>query len=213
MLEELLKRPIIPVIVIDDAENAVPLAAALLAGGIDVIEVTFRTAAGGEAMSRIRKAFPDMLLGAGTVLSVEQADRALDAGATFGLAPGLNPEVVEHFQSRGGLFVPGVMTPSEIEKGLSLGCQLLKFFPAGNAGGPSTLKALAGPYATTGVQFCPTGGVNLDNMNDYLDLPIVSSIGGSWIATKQQISDRDWQAITRQARQAMASVNAAEADQ
>ncbi len=206
MLDELLKRPVIPVIVIEDAADAEPLAEALLEGGMDVIEITFRTAAAGEAMRRIAARFPDMLLGAGTVLSPEQADRALDAGASFGLAPGLNPDVVRHFQAKGGLFIPGVMTPSEIERGLSLGCKLLKFFPAGNAGGPAMLKALAGPYASQGVKFCPTGGVNLDNMNDYLALPMVAAIGGSWLATKQQIADRDWAGITANVKQALARV-------
>jgi len=208
MLEDLLKRPIVPVIVIEDADNAEPLAEALLAGGIDVIEVTFRTAAAADAITRISKAFPDMLLGAGTVLTTEQADRALNAGAGFGLAPGTNPDVVAHFQSRGGVFIPGVMTPSEIEKGLTLDCKLLKFFPAGTAGGVAALKALSGPYAATGVRFCPTGGINPGNMMDYLNLPIVASIGGSWIATKQQISDRDWQAVTRQASEALGKAGA-----
>ena len=204
MLDELLKRPIIPVIVIEDANDAEPLAAALLEGGIDVIEVTFRTAAAGEAIGRVKKAFPEMLLGAGTVLTTEQADRAIDAGAGFGLAPGLNPQVVTHFRERGGTFIPGVMTPSEIERGLELGCSFQKFFPAGAAGGPAMLKALAGPYASQGVKFCPTGGINLGNMMDYLSLPIVAAIGGSWIATKQQIADQDWATITQQAKDALA---------
>ena len=203
MLKDLLKRPICPVIVIEDAEDAEPLAEALLAGGIDIIEVTFRTAAAADAITRIKKAFPDILLGAGTVLTPEQVDRAIDAGAGFGLAPGLNAEVVKRFRARGGTFIPGVMTPSEIEQGLSLGCEFLKFFPAGTAGGVAALKALSGPYAATGVKFCPTGGVNPDNMIDYLSLPIVASVGGSWIATKQQIADKDWSAITAQARDAL----------
>ena len=203
MLEDLLKRPICPVIVIEDAEDAEPLAEALLAGGIDIIEVTFRTAAAADAITRIKKTFPDILLGAGTVLTSEQVDRAIDAGAGFGLAPGLNPDVVERFRSRGGTFIPGVMTPSEIEKGLLLGCEFLKFFPAGTAGGVAALKALSGPYSATGVKFCPTGGINPDNMVDYLKLPIVASVGGSWIATKQQIADKDWAAITAQARDAL----------
>ena len=207
MLDELLKRPIIPVIVIDDAADAEPLAEALLAGGIDVAEVTFRTAAAADAISRIARAFPEMLLGAGTVLTREQADRAFSAGARFGLAPGLNPDTVKHFQGLGGLFIPGVMTPSDIERGLGLGCKLLKFFPAGAAGGPSMLKALAGPYASAGVRFCPTGGVSLDNMMDYLSLPIVAAIGGSWLATKKQIADKDWATITRQAKEALAKAS------
>ncbi len=204
MLDELLKRPIIPVIVIEDADDAEPLAGALLEGGIDVIEVTFRTAAAGDAIGRVKATFPDMLLGAGTVLTTEQADRAIDAGASFGLAPGLNPKVVTHFQERGGAFIPGVMTPSEIERGLELGCNFQKYFPAGAAGGPAMLKALAGPYASQGVKFCPTGGINLGNMMDYLSLPIVAAIGGSWIATKQQIADKDWGTITQQAKDALA---------
>lgn len=204
MLNELLKRPIIPVIVIEDADCAEPLAEALLRGGVDVIEITFRTAAAAESIGRIKRGFPDMLLGAGTVLTQEQAERAIDAGAGFGVSPGLNPEVVERFRSEGGTFIPGVMTPSEIERGLSLGCTLMKFFPAGPAGGAEMLKALAGPYASRGVKFCPTGGITLDNMNDYLALPIVAAVGGSWIATKEQIQAKNWPAITRQAEEALA---------
>jgi len=204
MLNELLKRPIIPVIVIEDADSAEPLAEALLQGGIDVIEITFRTAAAAESIGRIKRTLPDMLLGAGTVLTREQADRAIDAGAGFGLAPGLNPEVVEHFRGRGGTFIPGVMTPSDIERGLSLGCTLMKFFPAGPAGGPEMLKALAGPYAGRGVKFCPTGGITVDNMTDYLTLPNVAAVGGSWIATKEQIQGKNWATITRQAKDALA---------
>ncbi len=204
MIDELLKRPVIPVIVIDDADDAEPLAEALLEGGMDVIEITFRTAAAAEAISRIAKRFPEMLLGAGTVLTREQANHALDAGIGFGLAPGLNPEIVAYFQEAETLFIPGVMTPSEVEQGLDLGCSLLKFFPAGNAGGVPMLKALGGPYAGRGVRFCPTGGVNLQNMNDYLSLPMVSSIGGSWLATKQQIADKAWATITQQVRDALA---------
>ncbi len=203
MSDELLKRPIIPVIVIEDENDAEPLAEALLEGGIDVAEVTFRTPAAAGAITRMAKRFPEMLVGAGTVLTIEQADRALDAGATFGVAPGLNPEIIEHFRNAGKAFMPGVMTPSEIERGLCLGCSLLKFFPAGQAGGVKMLQAFAGPYASSGVKFCPTGGVNKDNMMEYLSLPIVATIGGSWIATKQQIAEKDWSAITSQAKQAL----------
>ncbi|WP_029916844.1 bifunctional 4-hydroxy-2-oxoglutarate aldolase/2-dehydro-3-deoxy-phosphogluconate aldolase [Pelobacter seleniigenes] len=206
MINELKKRPIIPVIVIDDAADALPLAEALLEGGMDVIEVTFRTAAAAEAISLIGKKFPEMLLGAGTLLTEEQGQRALDAGIKFGLAPGLNPDVVNFFKAKNTLFIPGVMTPSEIEQGLALGCKLQKFFPAEAAGGIKMLKALAGPYASQGLQFCPTGGVSLANMNDYLALPIVSNIGGSWLATKQQIADKQWGAITAQVKDALAKV-------
>jgi 2-dehydro-3-deoxyphosphogluconate aldolase/(4S)-4-hydroxy-2-oxoglutarate aldolase len=204
MLSQLLQRPVIPVIVIEKADDAEPLAEALLEGGMDVVEITFRTSAATAAIENIRKAFPDMLVGAGTVVTLQQAQRAIDAGVSFGLAPGLNPETVAFFKKRDTLFIPGVMTPSEIEQGLALGCQLLKFFPAGPAGGVGMLKALSGPYASQGVQFCPTGGVNLENMNDYLSLPIVSNIGGSWLATPQQIADKQWDVITQQVKAALA---------
>lgn len=204
MLNELLKRPVIPVIVIDDAADAEPLAEALLQGGMDVIEVTCRTAAAPEALARIKKAFPEMLLGAGTVVTEEQAKMCIDTGVSFGLAPGLNPETVEYFQENNTLFIPGVMTPSEIEAGLAMGLKMLKFFPAGAAGGVNMLKNLGAPYAPLGVRFCPTGGLNLENMNDYLSLPVVSAIGGSWLATKQQIADKQWDVITSQVKEALA---------
>jgi 2-dehydro-3-deoxyphosphogluconate aldolase/(4S)-4-hydroxy-2-oxoglutarate aldolase len=204
MTAELARRPIIPVIVIDDADRALPLAEALLAGGLDVIEVTCRTRAAEESLTRIRKSFPEMLLGAGTVVTHDQARMVLDAGVGFGLAPGLNPEIVTIFQQAGKLFIPGIMTPTDIEKALSLGCTMLKFFPAGAAGGPKMLQSMSGPYTSLGVRFCPTGGVNLENMNDYLRLPVVSNVGGSWLATKDQISEERWTDITRQVKEALA---------
>ena len=203
MQNELLKRPVIPVIVIEDANDAEPLAEALLEGGMDVVEITCRTAAAGEALARIKKAFPEMLLGAGTVVTPEQAKMCIDVGVDFGLAPGLNPDTVRFFQASETLFVPGVMTPSEIERGLALGCTLLKFFPAGAAGGVGMLKNLGGPYASQGVRFCPTGGINLGNMNEYLALPMVSAVGGSWLATREQIAEKRWKAISAQVREAI----------
>ena len=178
MLDELLKRPVIPVIVIDDANDAEPLAEALLAGGMDVIEVTCRTAAAPEALARIKKAFPEMLVGAGTVVTSDQARMCIDTGVSFGLAPGLNPDTVNYFQENNTLFIPGIMSASEIEQGMSLGCKMLKFFPAGAAGGVNMLKNLAAPYASLGVRFCPTGGLNLENMNEYLSffIYIIKSI-------------------------------------
>jgi 2-dehydro-3-deoxyphosphogluconate aldolase/(4S)-4-hydroxy-2-oxoglutarate aldolase len=207
VMDELLKRPVIPVIVIDDANDAEPLAEALLNGGMDVIEVTCRTAAAPEALKRIKKAFPEMMVGAGTVVTPDQAKRCIDTGVSFGLAPGLNPEIVKIFQTSETLFIPGVMTPSEIEQGLSLGCKMLKFFPAGAAGGPNMLKNMAAPYASFGVKFCPTGGVSLENMNDWLALPMVSAIGGSWLATQKQIADGEWNKITDQVKKALANVS------
>lgn len=206
MLNELLKRPVIPVIVIDDANDAEPLAEALLKGGMDVIEVTCRTAAAPEALKRIKKSFPEMLVGAGTVVTPEQAKMCIDVGVSFGLAPGLNPETVKFFQLNKTLFIPGVMTPSEIEQGLALGCKMLKFFPAGAAGGVNMLKNMAAPYVPLGVKFCPTGGVNLDNMNEWLALPMVSAIGGTWLATQKQIADKQWDVITANVKAALAKI-------
>ena len=204
MIERLTKNPVIPVIVIEDENDAEPLAEALLEGGLDVIEVTFRTAAAPAALARIISALPEMLVGAGTVVTREQAERCVDLGISFAVAPGCNPETVNFFQSNGVPFIPGVLSPSEIESAFALGCTLLKFFPAGAAGGPKMLKALAGPYASLGIRFCPTGGVSVENMNEYLSLPEVFAVGGSWIASKRQIAEKQWQVITRQTREALA---------
>ena len=204
MNERLTERPVIPVIVIEDENDAEPLAEALLEGGMDVIEVTCRTAAAPAALVRIIRTFPEMLVGAGTVVTREQAQRCVDIGVSFGVAPGFNPETVRLFQENDVPFIPGVLSPSEIESAFGLGCTLLKFFPAGAAGGPKMLRALAGPYAPLGVRFCPTGGVNVDNMNEYLSLPQVFAVGGSWIASKRQIAEKQWSVITEQTREALA---------
>ena len=203
MLEIILKRPVIPVIVIEDEDDAEPLAEALLEGGLDIIEITFRTKAAAEAIKRIRDKYPQMIVGAGTVITLDQAKSAIDAGVSFGLAPGLNSEIVKYFFDKDNLFIPGVMTPTEVERGLGLGCNLLKFYPAQASGGVKMLKALAGPYASQGIMFCPTGGINLNNMNDYLSLPFVNSIGGSWLATKAQIANKEWDVITNQVKAAL----------
>lgn len=203
MCEQLSRQAILPVLVIENAGQAEPLAEALVNGGLNSIEVTCRTPAAQESLIRIKQAFPDMWVGAGTVVTAEQARMCLDAGVDFGLAPGLNPDTVRTFQKAGKPFIPGVMTPSEIEQGLALGCQLLKYFPAGAAGGVALLKNLAAPYAPLGVKFCPTGGINYDNMLDYLALPVVSVVGGSWLATPAQIATGEWKMITQQVKDAL----------
>ncbi len=203
MLDLVKGRPVIPVIEINDADDAVPLARALIAGGIDVIEVTFRTEAAAAAIAAIGKEVPEMVIGAGTVVTSDQVERALGLGVAFGVAPGLNPDTVEAFRKAKTPFLPGVSTASEIEGALAIDCHVLKFFPAEASGGTGTLKALSGPYASLGVRFCPTGGVNLGNMLDYLSLPTVVTLGGSWIATKQQIESGDWDGITARAAEAM----------
>lgn len=205
MITRILAKRIVPVVVLDSAESAEPLAEALLAGGLDIMEITFRTAAAEESIRRISSRFPEILVGAGTLLEKEQVVRAKDAGAVFGLAPGLNPEIVAAARESGLQFSPGVMTPGEVEQALSLGCRLLKFFPAEAAGGVNLLKALAGPYAHTGVKFIPTGGVSLDNLAAYLKLPIVAAIGGSWMVDKQLVNDGKWAEITRLTREALAA--------
>ncbi len=208
MLERILSKRIVPVVVLDRVESAEPLAEALLAGGLDIMEITFRTAAAEESIKRIAARFPEILLGAGTLLERDQVKRAKDAGAVFGLAPGLNPNTIAAANEIGLQFSPGVMTPSDVEQALSLGCKLLKFFPAEMAGGVPMLKALAGPYGHTGLKFIPTGGVSPENLAAYLKLPVVAAIGGSWMVDKQLVNDGKWSEITRLTREAIAAAAA-----
>ncbi len=205
MIDRILAKRIVPVVVLDHVESAEPLAEALLAGGLDIMEITFRTAAAEESIRRIAARFPEILLGAGTLLEKDQVQRARDAGAVFGLAPGLNPNIVAAANEIGLQFSPGVMTPSDVELALSLGCRLLKFFPAEVAGGVGMLKALAGPYGHTGVKFIPTGGVSAGNLSSYLKLPVVAAIGGSWMVDKQLVNEGKWAEITRLTREALAA--------
>jgi 2-dehydro-3-deoxyphosphogluconate aldolase / (4S)-4-hydroxy-2-oxoglutarate aldolase len=197
-------KRIVPVIVLDRVDQAEPLAEAFLKAGLDVMEITFRTPAAEAAIRRIAKRFPEILLGAGTILDVEQLKRAADAGACYALAPGLNEAVVKAAGPAGLMMFPGVMTPSEVELALSLDCRILKFFPAEAAGGVALLKALEGPYAHTGVKFIPTGGIGLNNMASYLERPSVAAIGGSWIAEKKLIAAKDWKTIEQLTREALA---------
>jgi 2-dehydro-3-deoxyphosphogluconate aldolase/(4S)-4-hydroxy-2-oxoglutarate aldolase len=205
MIDRVLAKRIVPVVVLDDAASAEPLAEALLAGGLDIMEITFRTAAAEESIRRIAKSFPEILLGAGTLLDEDQVLRAKDAGAVFGLAPGLNPKIVAKAREVDLQFSPGVMTPGEVEQALSFGCKLLKFFPAEAAGGTGMLKALAGPYAHTGVKFVPTGGITSALLEAYLKLPIVAAIGGSWMVEKSLVNGGKWPEITRLTREALAA--------
>ncbi|WFB37860.1 bifunctional 4-hydroxy-2-oxoglutarate aldolase/2-dehydro-3-deoxy-phosphogluconate aldolase [Kiritimatiellota bacterium B12222] len=200
--------PVVPVIVLDNADDAVPLSEALLAGGINIIEITFRTEAAAESIARIADQLPEMKVGAGTVVTAEAAQRAYDSGSSFALAPGCDPETVAFFNAKGVPFIPGVMTPSDLQAAYKLGCSFMKFFPAEAAGGVSMLKNLIGPYQHLGIKFCPTGGINLKNMGEYLALKQVFAIGGSWIATRQQILDKEWTAVTAQAAEAMAQAKA-----
>ncbi|HVO40838.1 MAG TPA: bifunctional 4-hydroxy-2-oxoglutarate aldolase/2-dehydro-3-deoxy-phosphogluconate aldolase [Spirochaetia bacterium] len=195
VLDVVRKHVVVPVIAIDDAQSAIPLADALMEGGLPVAEITFRTAAAAEVIARIAKERPSVILGAGTVLSVENLRRAKDAGARFGVAPGLNPDVVFEAGKIGLPFIPGVVTPSEVEQALALGARLLKFFPAEAFGGLKVIKALAAPYAHTGVRFMPTGGVTTTNLPDYLAVEVVACVGGTWIASREAIAEKKWAQI------------------
>ena len=203
MLKRICRSRIITIAVLDDAETAVPAAEALLAGGLDVLEITFRTPAAAESIRRLRQSLPELIVGAGTLLTAEQLAQALDAGAQFGVAPGLNEAIVTRASDTGLPFMPGVMTPSEIERALGLGCRVLKFFPAEAAGGLAMLKSLAGPYAHTGVKFAPTGGVSPQNLAEYLALPIVAAVGGSWLVERKLVAERNWSRITALAAEAV----------
>lgn len=192
---------IVPVIKLDRPEDAVPLARALCDGGLPCAEVTFRTAAAEQAIRAITQAFPEMLVGAGTVLTPEQVDVARDAGAKFIVSPGLNPRVVEHCQSRSLPVVPGISTASELEQALSLGLNIVKFFPAEQVGGLGAIKALSAPYGN--VRFMPTGGVNELNIQSYLDFSKVLACGGSWMVPPALIAQGRFDEIEKRTRQAV----------
>ena len=195
MIETLGKAGIIPVIVIEKEEQAVPLAQALVKGGLPVLEVTFRTKAAAAAIAAIRKEVPEAIVGAGTVLSVEMLRAAKAAGAVFGVAPGFDPAVVAEAKAQGFPFCPGVATASELSQALTAGCAMVKFFPAEAAGGVKMIKNLLGAFRFTGVKFMPTGGVNLSNVADYLAVPEIVCCGGTWIVPKDALAAGDFAAI------------------
>ena len=197
---------ILPVIVIEDAANAVELGRALADGGLPAAEVTFRTAGAGEAMRRMAEALPDLLVGAGTVLTPARVDEALAAGAKFIVSPGFNPAVVDRCQERGVPVFPGIATPTEIEMALGKGLTTVKFFPAEPMGGLKFLKAIAAPYGM--MQFMPTGGVNAQNVKEYLAFGRVIACGGSWMAPQDWIAARDWERIRQETAKAVQAVAA-----
>jgi 2-dehydro-3-deoxyphosphogluconate aldolase/(4S)-4-hydroxy-2-oxoglutarate aldolase len=204
VLDTLGQLGVVPVVKIERAEDAVELGRALLAGGLPCAEITFRTAAAEEAIRRISSSLPDIVLGAGTVLSVDQADRAVSAGAQFVVCPGFNQKVVGWCLQNEIPVTPGVTTPTEIDMALDKGLDILKFFPAEASGGIKMLKAIAAPYA--GVKFIPTGGINQDNLADYLAHPSVHCCGGSWLVKANLISAGKFDEITRLTRDAVSLV-------
>lgn len=194
------KCGVVPVIALEDVNDAVPLAKALLAGGINFAEVTFRTAAAAESIARISKEVPDMIVGAGTVITEEQARLAVENGAKFLVSPGLDVELVKLANELGVLMLPGTVTPSEIMAGIKAGVKIFKFFPAANYGGLSTMKSLAAPFGN--ITFLPTGGISLDNMAEFLAFKKIEAIGGSFMCTTDMIKAKNWDEVTRISKQA-----------
>ncbi|MCG9725010.1 bifunctional 4-hydroxy-2-oxoglutarate aldolase/2-dehydro-3-deoxy-phosphogluconate aldolase [Vibrio brasiliensis] len=203
--QQLADLKVIPVIAIDNAEDIIPLGKVLAENGLPAAEITFRSDAAVEAIRLLRESQPDMLIGAGTVLNREQAIAAQQAGATFIVAPGFNPNTVKACQEIGIDIVPGVNNPSTIEAALEMGLTLLKFFPAEASGGVNMVKALLAPY--TDVSLMPTGGVNQSNIKDYLAVPRVVACGGTWMVDKKLIEAGDWDELARLTREAVALVN------
>jgi len=196
------KSRVVPVIVIQDASKAVPLAHALLEGGIDVVEITLRSEAALQAIEAVARELPEMHTGAGTVTRPAEVQRVIDAGASFALSPGCTDALVEAVKAASLPFVPGVMTPSEVMHARDLGFSLMKLFPASQAGGIGMLKALGSPLSD--VRFCPTGGVSPENLRDFLKLPNVAMVGGSWLTPADAVDAGDWKRITQLARDAVA---------
>jgi len=199
---------VVAVLVIDDARDAVPLARALLAGGVEVMELTLRTPAAFDALQAIRREVPEMTAGIGTILTAGQLHEAQSAGAAFGVAPGCNPRLLTAAREAGFSFGPGIATPTDVEIAIEHGCRLLKFFPAEQLGGLPYLRAMAAPYAHLGLRYIPLGGLTADNARSYLNDPLIAAIGGSWIAPRELINAGRWQQIqdnARLARQAAAA--------
>ncbi len=199
--EKIYQIGVIPVIAFNSVDEAIPLCKALIAGGLPAAEVTFRTACAEECIKKIHEELPDMLLGAGTVLTTEQADRAMAAGASFIVSPGFNPEVTKHVIAKGGLMMPGTATPGEMEQAMSLGLDTVKFFPAEQNGGVEFLKAVAGPYKT--LKWMCTGGVSAKNVCDYLGFDQICAVGGTWMCKADMIKAGEWDKITAMSKEAV----------
>lgn len=197
--------PVMPVMVIQDLENAVPLAKALVAGGIRVLEITLRTPVALDAIRAISQEVPDAIVGAGTILNEQQLQQAADAGAVFAISPGLTANLLAAAQKSSIALIPGISSLSELMLGMEYSLDHFKFFPAENAGGVPMLKAIAGPIPQ--VTFCPTGGISLKNYNEYLALPNVACCGGSWLAPADVVANKDWAKVTQLAQEAIAGVN------
>lgn len=206
MQEKIQAMGVVPVVVLNDAKDAEPLAGALVRGGLPCAEVTFRTAAAEESIRRMAQAYPEMLVGAGTVLTTEQVDRAVAAGATFIVSPGFDPEIVDYCLAKNIPVFPGCITPSEVAQAVKRGLKVVKFFPAEQFGGVNTIKALAAPYV--GLKFMPTGGVNTKNLPDYLGCKSIIACGGTWMVKGDLIAAGDYAKIEEMTRAAADMVKA-----
>jgi 2-dehydro-3-deoxyphosphogluconate aldolase/(4S)-4-hydroxy-2-oxoglutarate aldolase len=202
LLDRIHSSGVIAVLVVDEVRHAVPLARALLAGGIDAMELTLRTPVALDALRTIRAEVPEMLAGIGTILTTTQVEDVARAGASFGVSPGTNPRIIEAARNVNLPFAPGVATPSDVEAALELGCRELKFFPAEPSGGLAFLRSMAAPYLHLGVRFVPLGGVSSANLEAYLKDPMILAVGGSWLAPRGLIASEDWDAITNHAAKA-----------
>jgi 2-dehydro-3-deoxyphosphogluconate aldolase/(4S)-4-hydroxy-2-oxoglutarate aldolase len=204
-LEAILRtNRVVPVVVLNDVAEAVPLAQALLKGGVRTMEITLRTAAGLPAIAAVAREVPDIIVGAGTVTSPEQYAEAVEAGAKFVVSPGLTPKLAEAAREHGISYLPGVITPSEVIMAMQEGFYLLKFFPASLFGGHGVLKQYASVFPQ--VQFCPTGGIDQGNASSYLSLPNVVAVGGSWLTPKETLKEKDWRRITGIAQESLGSI-------
>ena len=192
---------VVAVLVIDELKHTLPLANALLEGGVNAIELTLRTPVALEAAALIKKSFPEITLGIGTVITVGQVKAVADLGADFAVAPGCNPRIIEAAQKHGLSFAPGVSTASEVELAIEQGCRIIKYFPASQMGGMNYLKNMSSPYQYLGLKFIPLGGINMSNVESYLESELIIAIGGSWIAQRSDIHAENWGAITANSRE------------
>ncbi|HEX5172265.1 MAG TPA: bifunctional 4-hydroxy-2-oxoglutarate aldolase/2-dehydro-3-deoxy-phosphogluconate aldolase [Cyclobacteriaceae bacterium] len=202
----LLKEKILPAVTFNSIDEVLPVAEAILRGGLSIVEIAFRSKVAAESITIIKKNFPEMSVGAGTLLTVNQVEQAVNAGAEFGLAPGFNPVTCKSAREKKLPFIPGVMTPSEIELASTMSFDILKLFPAAQLGGADFLRAIDGPYGQLNLQFIPMGGVNLSNLNEYLKLKNVIAVGGSWLATRALIESKNYPAIRRNVEEALNKV-------
>ncbi len=207
LIKKIDEAGIIAVLIIDDVKHAVPLVRALLAGGVDAIELTLRTPAALESAKAIKKEVPEMSLGFGTVLTVDQVKAVIDVGADFAVSPGCNPKIIREAQKQGLSFAPGIMTPTDIEMALEEGCRILKFFPAETSGGMAHLTSITAPYQYLGLKFIPLGGCNINNARSYLESDLITAIGGTWLAKRPLIQSENWGAITKNAQEIRTLIN------